>query len=123
MLAGERGDDNVAAAVIFTAILLVAWAILQVAVVLLGRGVALEAARDGVHSARLPPVNTATAASAAAGYVTRATGSWLTDVAAHAESDGHIVTVTVTGQAVSLVPFAHFPIRQTSSGPIEELTR
>lgn len=122
MLAGERGDDNVAAAVIFSAILLVAWAILQVAVILLGRGVALEAARDGVRSARLPPVNTATAASAAAGYVTRATGSWLTDVAAHAESDGRIVTVTVTGQAVSLVPFAHFRIRQTSSGPIEELT-
>jgi hypothetical protein len=123
MLAGERGDDNVAAAIIFSAILLVAWAILQVAVVLLGRGVALEAARDGVAAARLPPLDTAAAASAAANYVTHATGSWLTEVSAHAESDGRIVTVTVTGQDVSLVPFAHFPIRQTSSGPIEELTR
>ncbi|WP_410597093.1 hypothetical protein [Amycolatopsis sp. lyj-23] len=121
MLPGERGDDNVAAAVIFSAILLVAWAILQVAVVLLGRGVALEAARDGVHAARLPPVDTAAAASAAAGYVTRATGSWLNDVTAHAETDGTNVSVTVTGDAVSLVPFAQFPISQTSSGPIEEL--
>ncbi|WP_410644576.1 hypothetical protein [Amycolatopsis sp. lyj-346] len=121
MLAGERGDDNVAAAVVFSAILLVAWAILQVAVVLLGRGVALEAARDGVHAARLPPVDTAAAAFAAAGYVTRATGSWLDAVAAHAETDGRNVVVTVTGEAVSLVPFAQFPISQTSSGPIEEL--
>jgi hypothetical protein len=101
--------------------LLVAWAILQVAVVLLGRGVALEAARDGVHAARLPPVDTAAAASAAVGYVTRATGSWLKNVAAHAEADGRNVSVTVTGEAVSLVPFAQFPISQTSSGPIEEL--
>jgi hypothetical protein len=121
MLAGERGDDNVAAATIFSAILLVAWAILQVAVVLLGRGVALEAARDGVRAARLPPVDTAAASSAASSYVTRATGSWLNDVAAHAETDGRNVSVTVTGDAVSLVPFAQFPISQTSSGPIEEL--
>ncbi|GLY38830.1 hypothetical protein Amsp01_048540 [Amycolatopsis sp. NBRC 101858] len=117
----ERGDDNVAAAAIFTAILLLAWAILQVAVVLLGRGVALEAARDGVHSARLPPVDTASAASAAAAYVGRATGSWLGNVAAHASNDGRSVSVTVSGDAVSLVPFARFPISQTSSGPIEEL--
>jgi hypothetical protein len=121
MLTGERGDDNVAAAIVFSAILLVAWAILQVAVVLLGRGVALEAARDGVRSARLPPVDTAAAASAAAGYVSRATGSWLANVAAHAGTDGRAVSVTVTGEAVSLVPFAQFPISQTSSGPIEEL--
>lgn len=121
MLAGERGDDNVAAAIIFSAILLIAWAILQVAVVLLGRGVALEAARDGVHAARLPPVDTAAAASAAAGYVTRATGSWLDNVAANAWTDGRNVSVTVTGEAVSLVPFAQFSISQTSSGPIEEL--
>jgi len=121
MLTGERGDDNVAAAIIFSAILLVAWAILQVAVVLLGRGVALEAARDGVRVARLPPVDTAAAASAAADYVTRATGSWLNNVAAQAETDGRNVSVTVSGEAVSLVPFAQFPISQTSSGPIEEL--
>ena len=31
MLASERGDDNVAAAIIFSAVLLVAWAILQIA--------------------------------------------------------------------------------------------
>ncbi len=121
MLAGERGDDNVAAAIIFSFILLVAWVILQVAVVLLGRGVALEAARDGVRAARLAPVDTAAAASAAAGYVTRATGSWLDNVAANAWTEGRNVSVTVTGEAVSLVPFAQFPISQTSSGPIEEL--
>ncbi len=121
MMSGERGDDNVAAAIVFSAILLVAWAVLQVAVVLLGRGVALEAARDGVRTARLPPVDTAAAASSATGYVTRATGSWLNEVAAHAETDGRNVTVTVTGKAVSLLPFAQFSISQTSSGPIEEL--
>ena len=100
MLTGERGDDNVAAAIVFSAILLVAWAILQVAVVLLGRGVALEAARDGVRAARLPPVDTAAGASAAANYFSRATGSWLNDVAAHAETDGRNVVVKVNGEAV-----------------------
>ena len=121
MLAGERGDDNVAAAVIYSAILLVAWSIIQVAVVLLGRGVALEAARDGVRSARLPPADLGTAAAAAEAYTREATGSWLSDVHAQATSDGDFVSVTVTAEATSLVPFVHFSISQTSSGPIERL--
>ncbi|MEU8637664.1 hypothetical protein AB0C38_36260 [Amycolatopsis sp. NPDC048633] len=121
MLAGERGDDNVAAAVIYSAILLVAWAGIQIAFVLLGRGVALEAARDGVRSARLPPANPATAASAAETYTRDVTGTWLSDVRARAGTDGDHITVTVTGEAASLVPFARFPISQTASGPIERI--
>ncbi|MEV7038394.1 hypothetical protein [Amycolatopsis sp. NPDC051061] len=118
---GERGDDNVAAAVLYSAVLLVAWAVIQVAVVLLGRGVALEAARDGVRSARLPPVDPASAASAAEAYTRDVTGSWLSDAHAHASVDEDRVSVTVTGEATSLVPFARFPISQTASGPIERL--
>ncbi len=118
---GERGDDNVAAAIIYSAILLVAWAVIQIAVVLLGRGVALEAARDGVRSARLPPTDPATAAAAAETYTRDATGTWLSDAHANATTDGERVTVTVTGQATSLVPFARFPVSQTASGPIERL--
>jgi hypothetical protein len=118
---GERGDDNVAAAIIYSAILLVAWAVIQVAVVLLGRGVALEAARDGVRSARLPAENPASAVTAAEAYTREVTGTWLSDVHARASSDSERVTVTVTGEATSLVPFARFPISQTASGPIERL--
>jgi len=118
---GERGDDNVAATVIYSAILLVAWAGIQVAFVLLGRGVALEAARDGVRSARLLPTDLATAASAAETYTREVTGTWLSDVHAWADADGDHITVTVTGEATSLVPFARFPISQTASGPIERL--
>ncbi|WP_284745923.1 hypothetical protein [Amycolatopsis sp. RTGN1] len=118
---GERGDDNVAAAIIYSAILLVAWAGIQIAVVLLGRGVALEAARDGVHSARLPPADLAAASSAAETYARNATGTWLSNAHAGASSDDERVTVTVTGEATSLVPFARFPISQTASGPVERL--
>jgi hypothetical protein len=118
---GERGDDNVAAAILYSAILLVAWAGIQIAVVLLGRGVALGAARDGVRSARLPPADPAAAAASAETYTRNATGTWLSNAHAGVSSDGERVTVTVTGEATTLVPFARFPISQTASGPIERL--
>jgi hypothetical protein len=120
-LRDERGDDNVAAALIYSALLLLTWATLQVAVVLLGRGAALEAARDGVDTARLPPVDTAAAEARARDYTTRATGPWLTNVNADATGSGQAISVTVAGDAVSLVPFARFAISQTASGPIEQL--
>lgn len=118
---GERGDDNVAAVVIFGALLLVVWAVLQLVIVFLGRAIALDAARDGVATARLPPVDTVAAQHRAVDYTSRVMSGWLTDVAARAHHDDRTVTVTVTADAVSLVPFARFPVTQTASGPIETI--
>ncbi|MFE5501322.1 hypothetical protein ACFQ73_02070 [Amycolatopsis japonica] len=55
-------------------------------------------------------------------YVSRVTGSWLSNVNAEATSDGRNVTVVVTAEATSLVPFAQFLVSQRASGPIEQLT-
>ena len=117
----ERGDDTISAVLIFGVLFLVVWAVLQVVVVFLGRNVALEAARDGVHVGRLPPVNTAFAAERARTYTSRVTLGWLSNVDAHADSDGTVVTATVTADAVSFVPFIHFSVSQTASEPVEAL--
>ncbi|MGC7096765.1 hypothetical protein ACPZ19_18990 [Amycolatopsis lurida] len=118
---GERGDDNVSAVVILGALLILTWAVLQVIIVHLGRNVALEAARDGVNEARLPPVNTAAAEQRAVDYVRLVTVGWLSNVSATATSDGDQVTVTVAADAASLLPFAQFAVSQTASAPIERL--
>lgn len=117
----ERGDDTVGAVLIFGVLFLVVWAVFQVVVVFLGRNVALEAARDGAHIGRLPPVNTAVAAERARDYTSRVTLGWLSNVNAQANSDGAAVTVTVTADAASFVPFMRFSVSQTASEPIEEL--
>ncbi|SDZ32456.1 hypothetical protein SAMN05421504_112200 [Amycolatopsis xylanica] len=121
-LHGERGDENLTAAYAFSALLFIAWAVFQAVAVFLGSNVALEAARDGVNAARLPPVDTAAAETRARDYTSRVTLGWLTNVAARASSDGRNVTVTVSADAASFVPFLRFPVSQTASAPIEQLT-
>jgi len=121
-LIGERGDENVSAILGLGALLLVTWFVLQVVVLFLGRNVALEAARDGVNVARLPPVDVVAAEQHAQNYVSRVTGTWLSNVNAEATSDGRNVTVIVTAEAASLIPFARFSVSQRASGPIEQLT-
>jgi hypothetical protein len=37
-------------------------------------------------------------------------------------NDGEHVTVTVTGQALSIVPWFHHTVTQTASGPVERIT-
>ncbi|MFJ4099877.1 hypothetical protein [Amycolatopsis japonica] len=121
-LTGDRGDENVSAILGLGVLLLITWVVLQVVVLFLGRNVALEAARDGVNSARLPPVDVVAAERHAESYVSRVTGSWLSNVDVEAVSDGRNVTVVVTAEATSLVPFARFSVSQRASGPIEQLT-
>ena len=118
---GERGDENVIAVVILGALLLLTWAVLQVVVVHLGRNVALEAARDGANEGRLPPVDTAAAEQRALNYLRVVTVGWLSNVNTTATSDGDQVTVTVTADAASLVPFLQLSVSQTATAPIEHL--
>lgn len=120
-LTGDRGDENVSAILGLGALLLITWVVLQAVVLFLGRNVALEAARDGVNAARLPPVDVAAAEQHAQSYVSRVTGSWLSNVHVKAGSDGRNVTVVVTADAASLVPFTRFSVSQRASGPIEQL--
>ncbi|MFE5564720.1 hypothetical protein ACFQ68_06980 [Amycolatopsis japonica] len=121
-VAGDRGDENVSAILGLGALLLITWAVLQVVVLFLSRNVALEAARDGVNAARLPPVDVAAAEQRAQDYVSQVTGNWLSDVDAVGASDGQSVTIVVTAEAFSLIPFARFSVSQRASGPIEQLT-
>ncbi|WP_370942015.1 hypothetical protein AB5J62_23185 [Amycolatopsis sp. cg5] len=120
-LHGERGDENLAAVYVFGALLFFTWAVFQAVAVFLGSNVALEAARDGVNAARLPPVDTAVAEIRARDYTSRVMVGWLTNVAARASVDGQNVTVTVSADAASFLPFLRFPVSQTASAPIEQL--
>ncbi|UMP06714.1 hypothetical protein [Amycolatopsis sp. EV170708-02-1] len=121
-LTGDRGDENVSAILGLGALLLITWVVLQAVLLFLGRNVALEAARDGVNVARLPPVDVVAAEQHAESYISQVTGSWLSNVDVEAVSDGRNVTVVVTAEAASLVPFARFSVSQRASGPIEQLT-
>ncbi len=120
-VSGDRGDENVSAVLGLGALLLVTWVVFQLVVLFLGRNVALEAARDDVNVARLPPVDVAAAEQRAQDYVGRVTGSWLSNVNAEASIDGRNVTVVVTADVASLLPFARFSVSQRASAPIEQL--
>jgi hypothetical protein len=121
VVTGERGDDNVTAVIVIAVLLFVALTVFQTAAVFLGRTIALEAARDGVDTARIPPTDLAAAVARAKQYTAKATGNWMSTVDANATSDGQTVSVTVTAQAASFVPFLTIPVSQTASGPIEQV--
>lgn len=117
----ERGDENVSAVLIWPALLLILWVIFQIVLVTLGNSVALDAARAGLADGRLPPVDTASAYSAAISRAEGASIAGLSNIDATVSSDGSTVTVTVTAEASSIIPFATFSVTRTASGPIEQI--
>lgn len=120
-LAGERGDDTVTAVLLFSVLIIAALTVFQLVAIFLGRTIALEAARDGADRARIPPVDLPAAVQQAAAYARDATGTWLSHVDADGRSDGTAVSITVTADVASFVPFTTVRISQTASAPIERI--
>jgi Flp pilus assembly protein TadG len=123
----DRGVSAVELAVVAPALLLVIFFMVQVALWLYGRDVAHQAASEGVSELRLVPagVDVTAARSDVTAHVTRYAGrlggSALSGPVVSTDYDDAAgrVTVTVTGQVVSLVPGLTLHVSQRASGEIE----
>ncbi|MFX0593223.1 TadE/TadG family type IV pilus assembly protein [Melissospora conviva] len=118
----DRGASPVELAITMPAILLLLFASIQVAAVFLARSVALNAAQIGVNATRvLDGVDEAEGEAQAREFVAGA-GDWLTLGTVEASRGEREVTVTVSGEALSLLPGVRFPVSQTAHGPVERFT-
>ena len=124
---GERGASALELAIIAPTLLALIFLTIQTALFLFGRAAAQNAAQQGVSELRLiqPQVYHDTLARRieqnTETYAARIAGSSLLGATATADynpQDG-IATVTVEGQAVSLVPGVTFRTKRTATGPIE----
>lgn len=129
----ERGASAIELAIVAPVLIFVIFATIQFALWFYGRNVALQAAREGVSSARLVDVDDPAVDSEAAlrqiehrveHYARRVGQEALLDPTATAEYDGtQRVRVTVRGRAVQLVPGISLTITRTISGEIERFER
>lgn len=124
----RRGDAGVSAvelAVIAPALIGLIFLIIQAGLYLYARNVVDSAARYGVRTARVYDPNHSNeqlaqqGADAAKDYAHQIAGKSVDVTDVTADRDDNRVTVTVTGKAVSLIPFFDVTVKATHRGPTE----
>jgi Flp pilus assembly protein TadG len=120
-----RGSATLEIVVLFPAVLLATFGLVQGALYYHARDVALAAATDGLTAARSRSGNAEEGRRAALTFLRRAGGDDVLPASAvTARRTPTTATVIVSGQALSLVPgVPGWSVEQTASGPVERFTR
>jgi hypothetical protein len=110
--------------VLFPAVLLATFGLVQGALYYHARDVALAAATDGLTAARTRAGSGEEGRQAAAAFIERAGGGdVLLGASVSSVRTPTTARVTVTGRTLSLVPgLAGWSVSQTASGPVERFT-
>lgn len=121
----EQGSATLEIAVLFPAVLLATFGLIQGALYFHARDVALAAATDGLTAARARTGSGEEGRQAASAFVQRAGGDdVLLGSSVSSFRTATTATVTVTGRTLSLVPgLPGWSVSQTASGPVERFTR
>ena len=121
----EQGSATLEIAVLFPAVLLATFGLIQGALYFHARDVALAAATDGLTAARGRTGSGEKGQQAASAFVQRAGGDdVLLGSSVSSFRTATTATVTVTGRTLSLVPgLPGWSVSQTASGPVERFTR
>lgn len=114
----ERGASSVEAVLVFPALVVLFFGIVQGAVVLHAGNIAQAAAQAAFEEARLYGADLDDAV--ATGFaVAGSSGDALTSVTVEVEASDTVVSVTVSGVAPSFVPGLPVAVERTVTGPVE----
>ncbi|MFD3556889.1 TadE family protein [Streptomyces goshikiensis] len=121
---GDRGESSIQMAIVFPFILLVTVAVVQASMWVYARNIALTAAREGVAAARVYQAPEGAGAARATETLGRIAGDSLAGSSVSTTgSSATEVRVTVTGQALSLMPgLSGLSVSQSASAPRERWT-
>ncbi|MGV9268102.1 TadE family protein [Kitasatospora sp. NPDC003701] len=117
---GDRGAVSLELAIIFPAVMLAIFMIIQTGLWYHARSVALSAAQRGVDRARVQGAGIAQGTTAAGDFLDRAGGGIVDRVVTG--SDGATVRIEVSGRIDTWIPGLSLPIRQHASGARERVT-
>ncbi len=117
----DRGSGPVEFAVLAFPLLLLTFIVVQAAFVFYARSTALAAATQGANAARAYNAPLSSGTAKANDFLGRI-GPGLKNPSVSLRSNGTQVTVTVTGEAQTIIPFVRFPVTQSATGPIERFT-
>ncbi|MGW5342905.1 TadE family protein [Streptomyces sp. NPDC004050] len=123
-VAGDRGEASIQMAIVFPFVILVTVAVVQAAMWVHARSIALAAAREGVAAARVYQAPDQAGPARARETLGRIAGDSLTaTTVTTAGSSTTEVRVTVTGSAPSLVPgIGGLSVSQSAGAPRERWT-
>lgn len=116
----DSGNSTLEMAVLFPAMLLMIFGVIQGALHYYARNVAAGAASEGVVAGSVVSGSPGGAARAADEFIEAAGAGMLTDTRVTVSRSATTITVTVTGHAVNVLPGVLTPaISQTVSGAVE----
>ena len=119
-LDAEHGSTSVEFVILVPLMVLLLMAVVQLGVYFHTRAVATTAARQGADTARILD-GTSDAGTSAANQFLDQSAAALRDRSVTVERSPVEVTVTVTGNVASLIPFATFPLEVTVEAPVERI--
>lgn len=121
-LGSERGQVAVEAAVLFPALLVLLFVVVQLGLWSVARSVATAAADEGVRAGRAEGTGPATGSHASRSFLGQKAGRFLTHTTVTAAgSTRDEIRIQVHGDALSVIP-GHYPVSGQARGPVERYT-
>ncbi|MEV4575071.1 TadE family protein [Nonomuraea jabiensis] len=122
MSARERGSSTLEAALVYPAVLLLVMLTLNTALWFHARTLAMAAAQEGLRAGRSHGSSPSAGQATAERFVRQAGGAFLTRPKVAITRDADSLEVSVSGQAISLVPLLTLTVTQVARAPIERWT-
>ncbi|NEB78985.1 pilus assembly protein [Streptomyces sp. SID14478] len=122
-LRDERGSSPIQAAIIFPAVIIICFLLIQGVLWAYARNIAYTAARAGVMAGRTYDATPADGQTRAQQALDELAGNVLRGTAVSADgSSAETMRVHVRGQALTILPGFHLTVNATVTGPIERFT-
>jgi Flp pilus assembly protein TadG len=119
----EQGTYSIELAILFAGALTLILTIVQAACLFFAQGGALAAAQAGATAGSAYQSSPQAGATAADQFAATQIGDWLTGAqASDTGSSGTQVTITVTGNALSLIPGIDLGVKQSAQETIQRFT-
>ncbi|WP_131103423.1 TadE/TadG family type IV pilus assembly protein [Ornithinimicrobium sufpigmenti] len=118
----DRGSSSVEVVVLLPLVFLMIFAMVQGGLWFHARAVVLGAAQEGARVAAAESSSAGAGISAATSFIADAGSGVVINPAVTGSRSATTATVTVTGQAQSLVPFLNPSVAQSASFPTERIT-
>ncbi|MBE1584586.1 TadE/TadG family type IV pilus assembly protein [Nonomuraea angiospora] len=118
----ERGSATLEAALVYPAVLLLVMLTMNTALWFHARTLAMAAAQEGLRAGRTHGSSPSAGQATAERFIREIGGSFLTHPKVALTRDVDTLEVSVSGQAISLVPLLTLTVTQVARAPIEKWT-
>ena len=118
----DRGSSLLGAVLVIPVMVILTMLVLQFAMLWHARHVAAAAAQTGVQGAAGYRASAADGQARAVGYLTDVAPHLLQDPTVTIDRGATTVTAVIHARVPSVVPFTHFDVDETVTGPVERFT-